>query len=636
MTQIDPAQQANDHIKRALAAQQQNALAEAAAQFMLAADCFGRAEQFERQAMVLASAGDLWLRQGRKVEAMARFTEALPLAQAHGKPAHVAAILSNMAVVHLEQGQDEIGKPMLDQSLTLFRESGDKVGLGSQLGNLGMWHLRRGDHPQARAFFKEAAAEFVNAGFAQGAAGILRMLGDLDRREGNQEGAREQFEQSVALSRQAKDVPGEAASRRALAQLHLSDGNTALALGHIQQSLTLHREAKDKGGETAALLDMGQAQCLVGQGDAGEASLQAALKLAQQIQAPDAQAAAWAALAARFSQTGRFASAEAALQQAGSLYAQIREPFGLAAARINLAQIQIQRGQWAGATENLNAMLQSGMIPPQLLATLKPSILAMQAQLAQLQGHLLDGLKLLQEAAKGFEVAGRGRMWRSAQIGVAFLKMRLQQTDGLEADLNEVITSTQQQNDPSTEADAHMAMAELLRLQHRHPDALSHIERTLALLDKTGQRGSVAAALTTHGEILLHQHPWHLPTPPEALATMDALMSQAFEMANTIGIPTRKTLTRIYLAEIRRRQGRFDEAKELLDQAVTTSQTLNFPHGLGLASQGRARLAWSLSDTDARHLAIHQAREVFTHMAALSETQELLEDAAIPMPATLN
>jgi tetratricopeptide (TPR) repeat protein len=628
------AQQANEHLQRAQAAQKQGSLPEAAAQLMIAADCFSRAGAPDKQAMILASAGDVWLRIGRPTEAMARFQEALPLAQAHGKPQHVAAIMSNIAVIHLEQGKEDVGKPMLEQAITLFRDSGDGVGLGSQLGNLGMFHLRRGEHAVARDYFTQAAEHFVNSGFAQGAAGILRMLGDLERREGQGDAARDQFEKALVLSRQAQDVAGEAASRRSLAQMHLADGNPHIALGHIEQSLTLHREAKDKAGECAALLDLGQAQCLIGQGEAGEASLQAALKLAQAIQAPDGQAAAWAALASRFSQTGNFANAEAALQQAASLYVQLREPFGLAAARINLAQIQIQRGQWPGALENLRSL--PSMLPPQLLPSLQPSILAMEGQIAQLQGRLLDALKLMSDAAKGFEAAGRGRLWRSAQVALAFLRIRLQQTNGLSEDLSALIANAASHNDPSAEADARLALAEYLRTQRRHDDAIAMLTQSAALLQKTGQRSSLAAVLTAHAETLLHQHPWHLPTPPNALSQIDALLDQANDIANAVGVPSRKVLIRVYQADLRRRQARLDDAASLLDQAITTSQNLHFPTGLGLALQQRARLAWSLNDNDSRLTALNQAREVFTQMAALLDTQDLLEDAAIPLQPALN
>jgi tetratricopeptide (TPR) repeat protein len=415
--------------------------------------------------------------------------------------------------------------------------------------------------------------------------------------------------------------------------MHLSDGNPHLAIGHIEQSLTLHREAQDKAGECAGLLDLGQAQCLIGQGDAGEASLQAALKLAQVIQAPDGQAAAWAALAGRFSQTGQFSNAEAALQQAAGLYVQLREPFGLAAARINLAQIQIQRGQWPAAEENLKSL--PSMIPPQLVATLQPSILAMQGQIAQLQGRLLDSLKLLQDASKGFEASGRGRLWRSAQIALSFLRIRLQQTDNLSEDLSSLISHAQTHNDPSTEADARLALAEYLRSQRRYDDALPLITTATSLLEKTGQRASIAATLSSHAETLLHQHPWHQPTPPNILSEIDALLSRAADLANSVGVPSRKAMIRIYLADLRRRQGRFAEASSLINQAITAAENLHFPSALGLAAQQRARLAWSTGDNDARITALNQAREVFTQMAALLDTQELLEDASIPMPQTL-
>lgn len=618
-------QQADSLLQNALRARAEGDLEDAEHCLEQALETYYDLRRPDRVLIASINLGAIALISGRLDLAESRFLDALHIAEQLSSPPHLALCQGNLAAIHLERGDGDAAEPLLQKALETYRALDNHAGAGNQLGNLGMLYQNRGELERARVYLQQAAEAFVQAENPYGAAGVLRVLGTLARREGKLDQALEAIERALVIARNVNDTAGEAYALRQLGQIHLSAGKLERALTFFTQSLEGHQSVGDRKGIASAHLDLGQAHASLGHPQEAVAALRQAYTLARDAQLAEAEAGAALALGTQLNLTGHTEEGRTLLHHAEALFLKIEDPFGIAASRVNLATLDLQEGRWDTLEPDLHAELircdhhQLHMVTPTLHALL--------GQLAQRRGHLLEAIDSLERAAEGFAHIGKQRRALSSRLSRALLLLERQQTDGLEAELQDVLEHFQGFGEPSGQADALQTLGELCRVEKRWDDALDHYNAAEAMLRKLDNPNATASLHFSRAELLLRRERWDAPTSEHVDAALRDVQA-ALDIAQTHALQPKLALLYAIEADALRRQGQLEDAESRIVESLGLAHTLSYPMALARAAQIQARIAHNRGQDAIFRATLAEARERYERMGARVHLAELDEDFA--------
>ncbi len=225
-----------------------------------------------------AALGELFRKQGRYDEALAKLQSARKLFEQQRNYAGVAQILHTAGTVAAQQGRYDEARKCYDESLALCRQSGERKREASLLSNLGILFMFEQDNARARPLYEESLQIRRELNDLWAVAISLNNLGLLLSNTGDHAGARAMLEECVALNRRVGDRWALANSLSSLAEVALSANDPVAARPALDESLALNRDLGDRRAvaylqESYAQLaflenDLARAVALVAEADA--------------------------------------------------------------------------------------------------------------------------------------------------------------------------------------------------------------------------------------------------------------------------------------------------------------------------------------------------------------------------------
>ncbi len=197
-------------------------------------------------------------------QAVAKYTESLPLFREVGEQGRLAAALQAVGFIHFERGETERAADFYQQTLDIRRASGDRRGLAESLNNLANVHNRRGEFPRAVELLEQSLSIFrelgdgANAGIVLGNIGTIYALMSEDRR------ALEYFGESLPLLRAAGNRYSEILALNHVGNSHIDLGEPQQALEAYQRAYELSLSLGNKTAQATALAGLGRAYAVFG------------------------------------------------------------------------------------------------------------------------------------------------------------------------------------------------------------------------------------------------------------------------------------------------------------------------------------------------------------------------------------
>ena len=194
----------------------------------------------------------------KHLEAIERFTRALPLAETDAQRASLHILRGNsfFSVSQFESAEEAYGNA-IELAAKLLEPSDANGVTAVALGNLGLIYANRGDLARAEENQRQALAIERESGDRLGEAGSLGNLGNVYRMRGDLERAEDYYRQALAIDREIGDRLGEAHAINNLGLIYTDLDDLKLAEEHHQQALEIHREIDNRLGEGNALGNLG-------------------------------------------------------------------------------------------------------------------------------------------------------------------------------------------------------------------------------------------------------------------------------------------------------------------------------------------------------------------------------------------
>lgn len=261
--------------------------------------------------------------EGRHVDALGRYGEALEEARAKGDESGVAKVANNVALVQAElgnfaearQGFLESGRAarslhenliegraltnlgMLDIQVghpraaigsliaarRLLRSVGDLTGEQNALGQLGTAYEVLGEPRLAFAALDSALRLSREQGLLQEEASNLELIAGLHRQAGDLQRALQLFEQAQAINGQLGNAVEQGTNRRSAAEIQLALGRKDLARANTLEALRLHRASVAPLQELRDLLQLADVASAADSPAVAERHVQAANRLGRTL-----------------------------------------------------------------------------------------------------------------------------------------------------------------------------------------------------------------------------------------------------------------------------------------------------------------------------------------------------------------
>lgn len=161
-------------------------------------------EAYTQQIVDLQAAARAHLAKGEWEPAVAKYQEAIALAEAAGDTAGKAEGLNNIASVYLALEEWEQAMTFASESRALYQQVGDRGEEAVVLNNVAAAHDGMGDWPQAIAIYDEALELRQSVGDQEGEARTLRNLAILYAQHGNRPKAKSYLNRALVAAKQAK------------------------------------------------------------------------------------------------------------------------------------------------------------------------------------------------------------------------------------------------------------------------------------------------------------------------------------------------------------------------------------------------------------------------------------------------
>lgn len=218
-----------------------------------------------REAQSLLGLGSINDRLSEKKQALAYYSQALPICRAIGDRGWEAVALGNIGSVYSDLGELQKALEYFNQSLPLYRAVGDRKGEAVTLNQYGSIYSSLGEKQKALEYHNQALALFRDVGNKRGEAVTLGNIGGVYSSLGNKQKAAEYYFQALSLFRAVRDRNGEAAMLNGIGLVYNSLGVKQKALEYYNHALPLYRVIGDRDGEAGTLNNIGVIYSLLGE-----------------------------------------------------------------------------------------------------------------------------------------------------------------------------------------------------------------------------------------------------------------------------------------------------------------------------------------------------------------------------------
>jgi CHAT domain-containing protein/tetratricopeptide (TPR) repeat protein len=209
------------------------------------------------EATTLINIGVVYGGLGQKQKALDFYNQSLPILREVGDRSGEASTLSNIGAIYNDLGQEQKALDFDNQALPMEREVGDRRSEASTLNNIGSVYDDLGQKQKAIDFYNQAVAVRRAIGDRGGEANTLNNIGATYQTLGQEQNALDYFNQALLIEREVGDRNGEAAALSNIGWAYQALGQEQKALDFYNQSLPIRREVGDRGGEAATLSNIG-------------------------------------------------------------------------------------------------------------------------------------------------------------------------------------------------------------------------------------------------------------------------------------------------------------------------------------------------------------------------------------------
>ncbi|MBD2353385.1 tetratricopeptide repeat protein [Tolypothrix sp. FACHB-123] len=235
------------------------------------------------QANTLSQEANKLLRQGKFLEAIELFKQALAIRQAIKDRMGETFSLYSIGKVYSKTGQYSQALEAYQQALAIRRQIGAKAGEVDILYKIAEVYEKMGHYPKALEYYQQALNIAKDVGSRTGESDTLNGIGAAYRSVGNYAQALDYHQQALAIARKTNDQIEEAESLNKIGVVHRHLGDYTKALELYQQALTIAKRIGDRFLEGDTLGNIGVVYDYAGQYSQALDYYQQALTIFQQI-----------------------------------------------------------------------------------------------------------------------------------------------------------------------------------------------------------------------------------------------------------------------------------------------------------------------------------------------------------------
>lgn len=193
-------------------------------------------------AFIMGSMGVIYKKFRQYDKALECYQKSVDLYHELGDKKFEGIFTGYMANVYLEQGKPDKALKVYEGALKIAREIKDRVSEGAAIGNMGNIYSYMGDYKQAIANFEKAAAIDREVGDLVGEGRFTANMGILYGYLGEYKKSRENYTKSAAIIMQGKDKEMSAVVLGKIADLSVTMGEYNDALNNYNKALTIAGE----------------------------------------------------------------------------------------------------------------------------------------------------------------------------------------------------------------------------------------------------------------------------------------------------------------------------------------------------------------------------------------------------------
>lgn len=195
---------------------------------------------------IVGNIGLCYQNQGNYTQALAKYFEALKLAQNIGKLDGIAEHLSDIGSVYLDIGMPAESIPYFREALDTLQRIGDKKQEIETLGHLGDAQKTLKDYPAAAQSYKRALKLARHGNFKAGITSLMRNLAEIAFKLERPQEAITHFKEALKLSQEIQDKRETGYLFLKIGEYYLVNTENEKALANFKKSLHIGQEIHDQ------------------------------------------------------------------------------------------------------------------------------------------------------------------------------------------------------------------------------------------------------------------------------------------------------------------------------------------------------------------------------------------------------
>ena len=476
--------------------------------------------------------GALYRTSGDPTSAIDAYGKATGYYDAIGDRSGVAQTSNDVGAMYVGQEDYTHALEQYTRALAARNDIGAKSDIAQTEYDIGDVYQFMKNYPLAAAFYSRSLATRRAIGDKEGQASSLAELGRVANiARHDQVAAEGYFREALGLAVETRNRSLEAWTHGILGFIFQERGQMAQARQELERSLAIYREAGERAGESDRLIDLGELRVSAGAFDSAMTFYRQALTIATTSNSRKQVANAHNAIGLLHRQLGEFDLALKEANQSLELSQQVNNPWGIANAYMAIGSVYNARGEYVRAAAQYTRADSIYKVKGGALSRLGP--INDRGTISFYQGEYDAALTQFREALGLLESAADSSENYAIVVG---------------------------------------NIGEVLYEQRKYDEALTWLDRALALDARLGAARNAAAVLTIRGKL-------HVERQRYDLAQRD--LDSAYTMSGRSGAREPHVESAGVLGKLYFLQKRFPDATRYLDEAVGAARTM-----------GSDKLAW--------------------------------------------
>jgi tetratricopeptide (TPR) repeat protein len=294
-------------------------------------------------AISLHQIGNLHYLRGEYDEALAKYEESLRIEEEMGDRARAAQSLHQIGMIHHDRGEPEEALAKYEESLGIEEEIGDRAGVARSLGEIGRIHQDRGEYDEALAKYEESLGIEEEIGYRAGVAASLHRIGIIHQDQGEYDEALAKYEESLRIAEELDDWVGVGGLLHEIGTIHQQRGEYDEALAKYEESLRIKEKMGSRAGVAKSLHQIGTIYQLRREYHEALAKYEASLRIQQEIGNRAGVAVSLYQIGTIRQQRGEYDEALAQMVRALGVFTQLQSAYEADVAN-NLKELRVEWG----------------------------------------------------------------------------------------------------------------------------------------------------------------------------------------------------------------------------------------------------------------------------------------------------